>query len=83
MCIYVHTSLFEGVCVSYVPSSWLWRGVSRFGTGILVPMSLATPAAPAKVNIGQDLEAGSTRNVTGALQFEKEHDFRQSLSNMP
>ena len=54
--------------------------------GILVPISIATPATPAaraKVKIGWDLEAGSTKNVTGALEFEKEHDFRKSLSNIP
>ena len=48
-----------------------------------MPISIAALAAGAKVKIGWDLEAGSTRNVTGALEFEKEHDFRQSLSNMP
>ena len=45
--------------------------------------ALAALAAGAKVKIGLDLEAGSTKNFTGALEFEKEHDFRQSLSNMP
>ena len=69
-----------------VPSSWLGRGVSRFGTGILVPISIAAPAAPAtpaKVNIGRDLEAGSTENVTGPLQFEKEHYFSQEFEKIP
>ena len=69
-----------------VPSSWLGRGGSRFGTGILVTISLRNLGnldVLAKLKIGWDLEAGSTRNVTGALEFEKEHDFRQSLSNMP
>ena len=43
----------------------------------------AAGAARAKVKIGWDLEAGSTKNFTGVLEFEKEHDFGQSLSNMP
>ena len=43
----------------------------------------AAPAAGAKLKIGWDLEAGSTKNFTGTLEFEKDDDFRQSLSNMP
>ena len=43
---------------------------SRFGTGILVTISLRARAAGAKLKIGWDLEAGSTKNEMPPLEFE-------------
>ena len=48
-----------------------------------MPISLLTPAALTKLKIGLDLKAGSTKNFTGALEFEKEHDFSQKFEKMP
>ena len=44
--------------------------VGRFGTGILVTISIATGATVAKVKIGWYLEAGSTKNEMPPLEFE-------------
>ena len=44
---------------------------SRFGTGILVLISIAALAADANVNLGQDLEAGSTKNFTGMWSLKR------------
>ena len=56
-----------------VPSSWLGRGVSRFGTGIRVTISLREPwepTAPAKVDRDGSLDAGSFKNEMPPLKFE-------------
>ena len=44
--------------------------VGRFGTGILVTIWVTAPATPAKLKIGWDLEAGSTKNEMPPLEFE-------------
>ena len=44
---------------------------------------MAAVTAVTKLNQGRDLEAGSTKNVTGPLEFEKEHDFSQKFEKMP
>ena len=47
--------------------------VGRFGTSILVTIWFTAPATPAnvaKLKIGWDLEAGSTKNEMPSLEFE-------------
>ena len=56
-----------------VPSSWLGRGVSRFGTGIRVTISLRAPGEPAagaKLDRDGSLDAGSFKNEMPPLKFE-------------
>ena len=51
-----------------VPSSWLGRG--RFGTGILLTISIAAGATRAKLKIDGSLDAGSFKNEMPPLKFE-------------
>ena len=66
-----------------VPSSWLGRGVSRFGTGIRVTISFIEPwepAADAKVKIHGSLDAGSFKNEMPPLGFKSR--FRNANKNL-
>ena len=45
-----------------VPSSWLGRGGSRFGTRLRVTISLRVGAALAELDRGRDLDAGGFKN---------------------
>ena len=58
--------------------------VGRFGTGILVTISIAAPAtgaAPAKLKIDGSLDAGSFKNEMPPLEFELGEKSRSKNQN--
>ena len=63
-------SLFSVWEFANVPSSWLGRRVSRFGTGIRVTKEPWVPWAGAKVDRDGSLDAGSFKHEMPPERFE-------------